>query len=420
VLTGSQHEASQDVAALVRDAQAGDEGALNHLVATHLPLIYNILGRALHTPADVDDLVQETMLRVVRGLPSLREPDRFRSWAVAIAYRQLQQHARRRAIDVPHRFDVLDVPDPSTDFAERSVAEIVLTGQRRDLVRAARWLDPADRQLLALWWQEVAGDLSRAEVAAALSLDAPHTAVRLQRMKTRLEEARAVVGALDAAPRCPGLAVLAQGWDGDTTSVWRKRFTRHTRDCPTCGDHRSGLVPPERLLPGLGVLIVPHGLLDSLPGATTSPVHAALGRVGDVAQQLAARPVATGAGAAALAGAVTITCVLVPWSAPAPLGRPPAAGTTAGTTAGPSGDPPASATGTPSASAAPRSSASDPAPSPAAALPDGASRRRTSSWPRAAPTPATAASPARTRRSARRCPSYGRDRRSRCAAARTG
>lgn len=365
MLTGSQHEASQDVAALVRDAQAGDERALNHLVAAHLPLIYNILGRALHASADVDDLVQETMLRVVRGLPTLREPDRFRSWAVAIAYRQLQQHARRRAVDVPHRYEVSDVPDPSTDFAERTVAEIVLTGQRRDLVRAVRWLEPADRQLLGLWWQEVAGDLSRAEVAAALSLDAPHTAVRVQRMKTRLEEARAVVRALDAVPRCTALAALAQSWDGGTTPVWRKRLTRHTRDCPTCGGHRGGLVPPERLLPGLGVLIVPNGLLDGLPGVSAPPLHAALGRLGEAGRHLAARPVATGA--AALAVAVVITCTLAPWSGPAPRSLPPATGATAG----PSGAA-APATGTPSASAAPRSSSAGAAPSAPAAPAGGA------------------------------------------------
>ena len=82
--------------------------------------------------SDVDDLVQETMLRAVRGLRALREPDRFRSWLVAIAYRQLQQHARRRAVETPHRYDVADVPDPSTDFAERSVAELVLSAQRRE------------------------------------------------------------------------------------------------------------------------------------------------------------------------------------------------------------------------------------------------------------------------------------------------
>ncbi|WP_371483694.1 sigma-70 family RNA polymerase sigma factor [Kitasatospora sp. NBC_00315] len=354
MLTGNQQDAAQDVAALVRDAQAGDERALNHLVALHLPLIYNIVGRALYTAADVDDLVQETMLRVVRGLPGLREPERFRSWAVAIAYRRLHEHARRRVVEVPHRFDVADVADPSTDFAERTVAELVLTGQRRDLVRATRWLEPADRRLLALWWQEVSGRLGRSELSEALGLDAAHTAVRVQRMRTQLEAARTVVLALDAVPRCPGLAALVQGWDGSTTSVWRKRLTRHTRGCQPCGGAGHALVPPERLLPGIGVLVAPHSLLDGLSaaaGGVAGVGHSLWAWFGSLVHRLTGRPAAAGA-AAAVAAAVALTCVIAPWSGPAPGGPPPSpAGSAAsgGPGAAPSDSPSSSVTG-PSAS----------------------------------------------------------------------
>ena len=66
--------------ATVIAARDGDQRALDALVAEHLPLVYNIVGRALQGHADVDDVVQETMLRVVDGLPRLREPDSFRSW----------------------------------------------------------------------------------------------------------------------------------------------------------------------------------------------------------------------------------------------------------------------------------------------------------------------------------------------------
>ena len=83
-----------DTVTLVRAAQAGDRGALDDLVGSHLPLLYNVIGRALNGHADVDDLVQETLMRVVRGLPALRDPTRFRSWAVAIAYRQVQRHSK--------------------------------------------------------------------------------------------------------------------------------------------------------------------------------------------------------------------------------------------------------------------------------------------------------------------------------------
>lgn len=46
-------------------AQAGDREALDELVTGWLPLVYTVVGRALGGHADVDDVVQETMLRAV-------------------------------------------------------------------------------------------------------------------------------------------------------------------------------------------------------------------------------------------------------------------------------------------------------------------------------------------------------------------
>jgi hypothetical protein len=57
-------------------AQAGDAEALDSLLSGYLPLIYNIVGRGLSGHADVDDVVQETMLRAVRGLATCAIPPR--------------------------------------------------------------------------------------------------------------------------------------------------------------------------------------------------------------------------------------------------------------------------------------------------------------------------------------------------------
>ncbi|WP_435841886.1 RNA polymerase sigma factor, partial [Streptomyces globisporus] len=70
---------------LIAAAQGGDQQAKDQLVSAYLPLLYNVVGRALDGHADVDDVVQETVLRMLRGLPELRDPERFRSWLVAIA-----------------------------------------------------------------------------------------------------------------------------------------------------------------------------------------------------------------------------------------------------------------------------------------------------------------------------------------------
>jgi RNA polymerase sigma factor (sigma-70 family) len=265
MVTPGGTELAGNVTVLVRGAQAGSRHALTELVSLHLPLVYNLVGRALNGHPDVDDVVQDTMVRVVGGLPTLREPDRFRSWLVAIAYRQIQRYRRERARTVRRTPDVpLEPPDPSSDFAERTVSELMLTGQRQELAEAARWLDDGDRELHALWWQEATGELTRGELADVLGVKPQHAAVRLHRLKARLDSARAVVRALRARPRCHELAGLLRGWSGVADPLWRKRLTRHTRDCARCAQHRLGLVAPEDLLLGVSSLPLPVALAEGL------------------------------------------------------------------------------------------------------------------------------------------------------------
>ncbi|MEU5097037.1 sigma-70 family RNA polymerase sigma factor [Streptomyces sp. NPDC020996] len=252
MLTRTQRDpVAGDVVALVRAAQAGDRAAFADLVAAHLPVLYGFVGRALNGHADVDDVVQETVIHVMRGLGGLRRPERFRSWTIAIAYREVQAQLRRRAPDLARcRQPVPEPADPGADLAERTVTALMLTDQRRELAEAARWLDEGDQRLLSLWWQEVTGRITRAELAAAMSVTAKHVTVRVGRMKVRLDAVRAVVRAMHACPRCPALDGLLRGWDHTPGPRWRKRLVRHVRDCRCCGQHRRGLLTPEALLPG--------------------------------------------------------------------------------------------------------------------------------------------------------------------------
>ncbi|WP_345576429.1 sigma-70 family RNA polymerase sigma factor [Streptomyces prasinosporus] len=249
--------------------------AQDELVAACLPLVYNIVGRALNGHPDVDDVVQETMLRALGSLGSLNDPARFRSWLVAITMNQLRHHWRdhRTAPAGTSLHDAYDVADPGADFVDLTIVRLGLEGQRREVAEATRWLDPDDQALLSLWWLEAAGELTRAEVAAALDLSPQHTAVRVQRMKAQLETARLVVRALSAQPHCVLLDDVIATWDAVPSALWRKRIARHARDCTVCAGFQSGLVPAERLLVGLGLVPVGAGLLGAaglLTGAGTA------------------------------------------------------------------------------------------------------------------------------------------------------
>ncbi|MER6118077.1 sigma-70 family RNA polymerase sigma factor [Streptomyces sp. NPDC001743] len=256
-----------DHAGLVVAAQAGDDRAREELIATYLPLLYNIVGRALRGHADVDDVVQETLLRVVRDLPALRAPESFRSWLVAITLHQISTH-RHRQYAFAQRTAVLDeahqIPDAGAEPDDVTMLRLHVSDERRQAVEAGRWLDPDHQVLLSLWWQECAGSLTREDIAAATGLTVAHVGVRVQRMREQLELGRTIVAALEADPRCRQLDETVVGWDGLRSSVWRKRIARHTRACPVCAATAAQRIPAERLPLSLAPLAIPAGLVSAL------------------------------------------------------------------------------------------------------------------------------------------------------------
>ncbi len=245
---------------VVTAARDGDARALDALLAQVFPLVYNIVGRALDGHADVDDVVQETLLRVVRGLSGLREPEAFRSWLVAIAVRQVRdrQQERHRASAHNSALDALnDLADPASDFVADGIRSLGLAERRRVVTSAMRWLDTDNRTLLALWWLEEIGELERPDLAAAVGLSAKHAAVRVLRMKEQMQTACMVVKALQAEPGCRKLREVTQDWDLTPSPLWRKRVARHVRECDTCWHYVGDLLPVESAVRALPLLPVP-------------------------------------------------------------------------------------------------------------------------------------------------------------------
>lgn len=237
-------------------ARDGDDWAVERLTAGSLPLVYNVVGRAAEADLDVDDIVQGTMLAVIRALPELRDAGKFRSWLVAIVMRQLTD-ARRRAragrLTTLEHAEERHTPEP--DFTTMFLLRQSLTVEQRQVAAATAWLDPSYRDLLSLWWLEACGRLSRKDIAVATNLPASHLAVQVQRMRTQLDVARTIVRALSRTPRCAELTQVAGPGDPEPSTLLRKRIARHVRGCELCGPASARLVPPERLLAGLPLLL---------------------------------------------------------------------------------------------------------------------------------------------------------------------
>jgi RNA polymerase sigma factor (sigma-70 family) len=247
--------AGADDLSLLAAAQAGNRRALAELVTAHLPLVYAIARRGLGQLPDVDDVVQETMLRVLRELRTLRTPESFRPWLMTIATRQVSTCLRQWQASTERTVALDEVVDaPAAAAEDLALLRLELSGQRRQLARAGRWLDPDDLTPLSLWGLEVAGRLTRTELAAALGKSVAHAGVCVQRTRNRLEASRSVVAALDAVPRCAGLVATLEDWNGVPDPLWRKRILRHIRSCAPCGHASARLLAPGRLFECLALL----------------------------------------------------------------------------------------------------------------------------------------------------------------------
>jgi RNA polymerase sigma-70 factor (ECF subfamily) len=116
---------------LVR-AQAGDEGAWQDLTDLYRPLIVGWLRHQAVPASEVDDLVQDIFLSVVRNLSSFRHSGRrgaFRSWLRAIA------HSR------------------ACDFWRARGRQALASGDS-DVAEALRQLEDPDSELNRQWDEE--------------------------------------------------------------------------------------------------------------------------------------------------------------------------------------------------------------------------------------------------------------------------
>ena len=85
-----------DARRLVRAAQAGDRSAFAELYFRYEPMVRSIALSRLPRE-DAADLVQETFVRALHRLATLRNPDSFRPWIAVIARNAARDLERERA-----------------------------------------------------------------------------------------------------------------------------------------------------------------------------------------------------------------------------------------------------------------------------------------------------------------------------------
>ncbi|MBI2920838.1 MAG: sigma-70 family RNA polymerase sigma factor [Planctomycetes bacterium] len=168
-----------------RDRTAESLGAL---VAATRDDVFHFLTRHLGHAADAEDATQETFRRMIRSLPSLREPAAFPGWIHRIALRAAHDIIRGRAAR-RHLAEDLSRNAPATEEAAMSDAE---RRETRDKVRSA--VDTLDADLRATVILRYEQGLSYAEIAQAMECPEGTVGKRLHTAHERLHKALAGAG----------------------------------------------------------------------------------------------------------------------------------------------------------------------------------------------------------------------------------
>ena len=154
----------------MRRAQLGSAAAFEELVVRHGSRLYGYLAVQLRHESDAHDALQDTLTAAWRGLPGLRNAERFQPWLFGIASNKAADAARRRL--------------PTSDAEGRS--EGSRGDEQLELREALATLAPHLREVLLLRY--LLG-LSEAEVAEALGVRVGTVKSRTARAKRALAEA---------------------------------------------------------------------------------------------------------------------------------------------------------------------------------------------------------------------------------------
>ena len=148
---------------------ARDEPEMTALVANFSGVLYRVALSVLRDPAEAEDVVQETFIRVLEGRTRLAEVRELRPWLARIAWNLALDRRRRRA------------PEQIDEALAASLISRVCPADEAAVDRLPR----AEREVLLL---SAIDELSTAEVAALLKRSESSVRSLIFRARAHLQE----------------------------------------------------------------------------------------------------------------------------------------------------------------------------------------------------------------------------------------
>ena len=180
------HDDGVEDRALVDAVQAGDRRAFEELVVRETPAVYRACLRILGSPADAEDVTQESFVAAYRSIRSYRGEGALRAWLLRIATRQAFRRLARR----PRHADLAAIPEARVADHQADPGRRLVRAEQREAIRAAVAALPEPyREVVAL---RFFADLSLFEVAEAT--DRPVNTVKTH-LRRGLERLRPHIGA---------------------------------------------------------------------------------------------------------------------------------------------------------------------------------------------------------------------------------
>lgn len=152
---------------LVARAQEGDVKALEEVIDRLKPMLTAFFTSRIGRRSEVDDLVQNTLVRLHRGLSDLNDANRLKSFVMKGAVFELQDYYRGRYRGKERLFDPKDPPmlgDSEDGSAARLDAELVLAV----LSQKARKI--LEMRELGYRYEEIAEALQTTEAAVKMQV----------------------------------------------------------------------------------------------------------------------------------------------------------------------------------------------------------------------------------------------------------
>jgi RNA polymerase sigma-70 factor (ECF subfamily) len=165
-----------DDARLVSGIAAREPWAIAELFDRYSDLVQRMLYRTLGSRIDLEDLAQETFLKVIARAPTLRDPSALPGFVIGVAVRMARNEVRKRSL---RRWVGLEhAPSPGIED------DPVLREQITHAYAALERLDATSRVIFVLRYVE---ELGLPEIARSLELSLATVKRRLTRAEARLE-----------------------------------------------------------------------------------------------------------------------------------------------------------------------------------------------------------------------------------------